>query len=131
MTANGEANGPAKPARSGPGKMPDCLGLAGSGDDKYLGEHGPVPRRIGQPLPITIRDMDRPCIELPETARRVTNCADIHDKDPWADQTLIERAVNGLRAEGPRILVARPPAAMHYDDLNRRANSSRLLGWNE
>jgi DNA primase len=95
--------------------------MAGSGDEDYLGDAHPS--RPGHRLPVTVPDMERPGLILPELCRAVTLCVDMDNKDPWASEALIARAYARYRAEGLRVDIARPPAGMDFNDLLRRGQA--------
>ena len=94
--------------------------IAGSGDDEYIGERHPMPKRPDHRLPVTMPDMERPGIELPDICKRVTICADMDNADPWTGEALIARAANRFRAQGLVVRIARPPAGMDFNDLLKR-----------
>jgi hypothetical protein len=91
--------------------------LAGGGDEDYLGMVHPM--KPGIRLPVTEPDFERPGIILPDEAETLTICADADNKDPWSAEALIARAAARHRAEGLRVLIARPPAGMDFNDLLR------------
>lgn len=94
--------------------------IAGSGDEEYIGERHPVPKREDHRLPVTMPDMERPGLILPQACKRVTICADMDNADPWTGEALVLRGANRWRAEGLDVRIARPPAGMDFNDLLQR-----------
>lgn len=93
--------------------------IAGAGDEEFIGEDHPKPRRPGHKLPTVAPDMEHPGIGLPAIAKSVTICQDADNKDPPAAEALILRAAYRFERQSRTVKIASPPAGMDFNDLLR------------